>query len=128
SPTFFTFNGGPYIAAVHANGTIIGPSSLFPGASTPALPGEIIQIYGNGFGPTTVPVAAGASTQSGNLPVLPSVAIGCVPATVPFAGLISPGLYQFNVTVPSSAPPGDDAIVATYAGFTTQVGVLLTVQ
>ena len=128
SPTFFTFNGGPYIAAVHANGGIIGPSTLYPGASTPALPGETIQIYGNGFGPTTVPVTAGASTQSGTLPVMPGITIGGLPAAVAYAGLISPGLYQFNITIPSNVPAGDNAITASYAGFTTQPGVLVTVQ
>ena len=50
SPSFFVFNGGPYIAAVHANGSLIGPATLFPGASTPAQPGETIMIYANGFG------------------------------------------------------------------------------
>lgn len=128
STTFFTFNGGPYIAAVHANGAIIGPTTLFPGASTPAQRGETIQIYGNGFGPTTVPVAAGSSVQSGTLPVMPTITVGGVPATVTFAGLISPGLYQFNIVVPSTVTPGDNAIVATYSGFTTQPGVVLTVQ
>ena len=128
SPSFFVFNGGPYVAAVHANGNIIGPTSLYPGASTPAQPGEAIQIYANGFGPTSTPVVAGSSVQSGTLPTLPVITIGGIAATVQFAGLISPGLYQFNVVVPSTAANGDNAIVATYSGFTTQAGALLTVQ
>jgi uncharacterized protein (TIGR03437 family) len=41
--------------------------------------------------------------------------------------LISPGLYQFNVVVPASTPAGDNALTATYAGLTTQSGVLVTV-
>ena len=45
SPSFFVFNGGPYIAAVHLNGSLIGPTTLYPGYSTPAQPGETIVIY-----------------------------------------------------------------------------------
>jgi uncharacterized protein (TIGR03437 family) len=47
---------------------------------------------------------------------------------VQFAGLVSPGLYQFNVIVPASAPDGDNAVVATYNGVATQSGMLLTIQ
>jgi hypothetical protein len=38
SPSFFVFNGGPYVAAVHANGSLIGPATLYPGSTTPATP------------------------------------------------------------------------------------------
>ncbi len=128
SPAFFTFNGGPYVAAIHANGNIIGPTTLFPGYSTPAQRGETIQIYGNGFGPVSNAVTPGASQQSGTLPTMPTFTIGGVTATVTFAGLISPGLYQFNVVVPANITPGDNSITATYGGFSTQSAALLTVQ
>jgi len=39
------------------------------------------------------------------------VRIGGVDAAIAFAGLISPGLYQFNVVVPE-VPDGDRTIVA----------------
>ena len=48
-------------------------------------------------------------------------------ATVAYAGLVSPGLYQFNVTVPS-LPSGDAPITAQIGGVQTQTGVSLTVQ
>jgi hypothetical protein len=38
------FNGGPYVAAVHANGSPVGPTTLYPGA-TPAKPGEVVVLY-----------------------------------------------------------------------------------
>jgi hypothetical protein len=47
---------------------------------------------------------------------------------VQFAGLVSPGLYQFNVVVPVTAPNGDNTLTAQYNGLTAQSGVLLTVQ
>ncbi len=128
SESFFLFNGGPYIAATHANGSLIGPTSLYPGASTPAKPGETILVYANGFGSTTVPVVSGSVTQSGSLPALPDVTIGGTSATLTFAGLISPGLYQFNVVVPSSAAGGDNPIQAAYGGQTTPSGTLITIQ
>jgi uncharacterized protein (TIGR03437 family) len=59
---------------------------------------------------------------------MPVITVGGIPATVQFAGLISPGLYQFNIAVPASATNGDNIIVATYSGFATQSGALLTVQ
>jgi uncharacterized protein (TIGR03437 family) len=51
-----------------------------------------------------------------------------VSATVLFAGLVSPGDYQFNVVVPSSLSDGDKPIAATFNGATTQTGVLITIQ
>jgi uncharacterized protein (TIGR03437 family) len=128
SPSFFVFNGGPYVAATHANGALIGPASLYPGASVPAKPGETIVLYGNGFGSTTIPVISGSITQSGSLSPLPVVKIGGVAATVMFAGLVSPGEFQFNVVVPSSLADGDQPVTATYNGQSTQSGTLITIQ
>jgi uncharacterized protein (TIGR03437 family) len=127
SPSFFIFGGGPYVVATHGDGSLIGPASLYPGLTTPAQPGETIVLYANGFGPTSTPVVSGSETQSGSLNPLPVVTIGVNPATVQFAGLISPGLFQFNVVVPASTPAGDNALTATYSGLSTQSGVLVTV-
>jgi uncharacterized protein (TIGR03437 family) len=129
SPSFFIFGGGPYIAATHANGTYIGSTSLYPGLTTPAQPGETIVMYGNGFGPTSTQVVSGSETQSGTLSPMPVITIGGVTATVRFAGLnVTPGEFQFNVVVPSTLSGGDQPIIAMYNGLTTQVGTLLTVQ
>jgi uncharacterized protein (TIGR03437 family) len=128
SPSFFVFNGGPYVAAAHANGSYIGPASLYPGLTTPAKPGETVVIYANGFGPTSVPVVSGSVTQSGTLSPLPVIRIGAVAATVNFAGLVAPGQFQLNVVVPASLANGDQPIAATYNGMTTQAGTLITIQ
>lgn len=128
SPTFFTFTGSSYVTAIHANGSLIGPATLYPGYSTPAQPGETILLYANGFGSTSASVVSGSETQSGTLPSTPAVNIGGIPASVQFAGLISPGLYQFNVVVPTSLPAGDAAVTATYNGVSTQPGVLLSIN
>lgn len=128
SPSFFVFNGGPYVAATHADGSYIGPTTLYPGSTTPAKPGETVVLYANGFGPTSVPVVSGSETQSGALSPLPAIKIGGVSASATFAGLVAAGEFQFNVVVPSSLASGDQSITATYGGRTTQAGTLITVQ
>jgi len=128
SPSLFVFNGGPYVAATHSNGAYAGPPTLYPGLTTPARPGEIIVLYGNGFGPTSTPVVGGAVTQSGSLPVMPIIKIGGIAATVQFAGLVFPGQYQFNVAIPSNLGDGDQSITAIYNNQSTQSGTLITVQ
>ena len=128
SPSFFIFNGGPYLCATHVNGSLLGPSSLYPGSTTPAKPGETVVIYANGFGPTSAAVVSGSGTQSGTLSPLPSIAIGGVAATVLFAGLVAPGEFQFNVVIPASLANGDQPITAAYNGLSTQTGTLITVH
>jgi uncharacterized protein (TIGR03437 family) len=127
SPSLFVFNSGPYVAAAHAGGSLLGPDGLYPG-STPAKPGETILLFANGFGPVSLPVIKGSVSQSGILSPQPSITIGGVSAAVSFAGLVSPGEFQFNVTVPSSVGNGDQSIVAAYGGQTTQPGTLITVH
>ena len=127
APSFFVFNGGPYIAATHLNGSLIGPATLYPGASTPATPGETIVLYANGFGPTSTLVTSGSVTQSGTLSPLPVITMGGVPATVAFAGLVAPGEFQFNVVVPSTLANGDQSILATYNSQSTQSNTLITI-
>ena len=128
SPSFFVLKGGPYVTAIHTDASLIGPLSLYPGLTTPARPGEVIELYANGFGATSPPVVNGSTSQMGNLPTLPLVKIGGAAATVQFAGLVSPGLYQFNVVVPLSATTGDNALTAAYNGVNTLPGTLLTIQ
>ena len=50
-PAFFTIDNGVYVAALHADYTLVGSSSLLPGVTTrPAQPGETMLLYGTGFG------------------------------------------------------------------------------
>jgi uncharacterized protein (TIGR03437 family) len=127
SLSFFVFDA-THVVATHLDGSLIGPTSLYPGLSTPAKPGERIIVYANGYGPTSVAVVAGSVTQSGTLGTLPTLQIAGTAATVEFAGLISPGLYQFNIDVPAGAPDGDLAIQSQYGGQVTQTGAVIAVQ
>src|SRR5450759_2484418 len=81
SPSLFVINGGPYVLATHADGSLLGPASLYPGVTTPAQPGETIVVYGNGFGTTSPPVVSGSTGQSGRLPASPLFKIGGNAAT-----------------------------------------------
>jgi len=127
SLAFFTFDA-THVTATHADGSLIGPVTLYPGLSTPAKPGETIIVYANGFGTTTVPIVSGGVTQSGTLTGMPIVGIGGFVASVPFAGLVAPGEFQFNIVVPSSAPDGDLGISAAYDNAFTPSSATLAVQ
>jgi uncharacterized protein (TIGR03437 family) len=128
APAFFTM-GGNYAAAEHADYTLVGEPGLIAGAiTTPAKPGEIILIYGTGFGPTSPPLpSAQLVTTPAVLANSVQVTIGGVSAPWIFAGLAGSGLCQFNVTVPN-VPNGDAAVVAQIGGVQTQTGVLITIQ
>jgi uncharacterized protein (TIGR03437 family) len=133
SLSFFEFvssSGRHYVYGRHlADNTIIGPATLFPGQTTPVKPGETIYVAGNGFGTTDMPVLSGAVTQAGTLPKpWPLVQIAGVPATVLFAGLVAPGTYIFNITLPVNLPDGDLALTATYDGLSIQPNLVITVQ
>jgi uncharacterized protein (TIGR03437 family) len=128
SPSFFVFGGGPYVAATHLDGTYLGPATLYPGYTTPAKPGDVVVLYGNGFGPIPAPIMPGSRLQYGALPMTPFITIGTKMAIVGFNGLVAAGEFQFNVTLPMDLPDGDLAITATYNGLATQAGTLITIQ
>lgn len=133
-PALFVIDpSNKYAAAEHLDGSLVGKAGLLGGSvpSTPAVRGETIEVYGTGFGPTNpasiqdqlipapVPVANASSWQA---------RIGGVNATITYAGLIGSGLYQFNITVPTSVSTGDQSLVISNGSASTQPGVLITLQ
>lgn len=110
APGLFAFANGTDIAAVHPDGVIVAAPDTFPGnTSRPALPGDIVSLYGTGFGPTDPPVPSG-EIYAGAAPLVSlqglTIHIGRKPAEVKFAGLSAAGLHQFNVVVPPNLTPG----------------------
>ena len=106
-----------------------GPASLYPRVDLlPPNPAEPIVLYANGFGPTSTPVVNGSVSQSGTLSPLPTVTIGGAPATVAFAGLISPGLFQLNIVIPDTTLSGDNPVIATINGTPSTPAALIAVQ
>jgi uncharacterized protein (TIGR03437 family) len=132
SPSFFeavSSGGVHYVLGTHAgDGSLIGPSSLFPNSSRPVSPDENIDLIATGLGPTDTPVVSGSLSQTGNLSVLPAITIGGVPATVSSAGLLGIGTYVIKLTVPSNVPDGDLPVSATYNGSSAQPNVMITVR
>jgi uncharacterized protein (TIGR03118 family) len=124
APAFFTLgtnstNGNIYVAAEHTNGTLVGPAATIK-AATPAAPGETIVLYATGFGPA---VASGEVLE-----VTPTIAIDGIAADVTYAGLVGPGLYQFNLVVPVGVTLGQDVLVVGLSGnFGTQANAYLTI-
>lgn len=126
APAFLLFNGEGYVVATHANFSLLGPRTLYPGATTPALPGETVVIYGVGFGIQGATLTEGSSTQSALL-----AGLACSVAGTPTSAagaLIAPGLYQVNVKIPDNATSGDKPIACTYNGASTQSIAKITVQ
>jgi uncharacterized protein (TIGR03437 family) len=77
-------------------------------------------LFGTGFG------AALASGEA--LAQAPAIVIDGIDADVSFAGLVGPGLYQFNVVVPSTVTLGQDVLVVGLSGnFETQPNAFLTI-
>jgi len=135
APAFFLFGTSTSIATLLAGtGTIIANPSVVPGAR-PAHPGEIISLFGTGFGDTSPSLTAGQLASGiANLTNSITVTIGGVTLSssdVLYAGL-SPGsisgLYQINVRVPSSTPAGDIPVTITIGGSQTQSGATIPVQ
>lgn len=126
-PTFLLFNASGPVVATHADYSLLGAATLYPGYSTPAKPGETVLVYAIGFGLPVNPLTNGSSSQSGSLPSLPACQVGGAPASV-IATLISPGLYQLNLTIPSTAQSGNNSISCTYNGAATPSGDIISVQ
>ncbi len=107
SPSVYSLNqsGAGAGAILHADYSVVG-------AAKPAAAGETLLIYLTGMGAVNPSVAdgtAGGATPLSNtaVPVSQiSVLVGGVPGRVIYSGLAPgyPGLYQINVTLPSSLP------------------------
>ncbi len=133
-PALFLFTQTPtrFPAAVRAtDGRFIAPAGLFAGVTTePAKPGDIVLLFGTGFGPTTPAVAPGR-VFSGAAPLTDAaslqVRVGGMDVRPSFAGLSGSGLYQFNVTVPN-LPDGNHRIEMLINGQPIQTDVLLAIK
>jgi uncharacterized protein (TIGR03437 family) len=114
------YGGGSY--------DLVGPLNTFSYNTRPVKAGEVLTLYGVGFGSTFTPVPAG-QPFSGSSPTFSPVAvtIGGVPATVTYSGIVQAGLYQINLTVPA-APSGDQAVVASVNDVLTPAGPVVTMQ
>lgn len=117
APASFVVGGKQYIAATFSDGvTYVLPPGAVPGVSSrQAKPGEVITIYGVGFGGVTPSIPAGQVVQQFNTLASPvAFSFGGTAATANYSGLAPSqvGLYQFNVTVPNV--PNSDLVPLTF--------------
>jgi len=138
SPAFFTL--GTQAIATRQDYSYALKNGTIPGVTTvPAKPGDVLILWGTGFGVTTPPTLPGVvtpsdKTYSTSTPV--TVTINNIPATV-YGAALAPGyagLYQVAIQVPASLANGDWPIVATIGSTvlfdvtSSPGGVILTVQ
>ena len=132
APGLFTTGAGKgtddkaclYPAAVHLDGALVGRPGSLPG-SRPAIPGEIILVFGTGFGASNPPQPTGVLHPPTLLGSLPFASIGGAGASINAGALISPGLYQFNVVAPAGLAAGVDHSIQI--GFSPQAASQLGV-
>lgn len=117
APSSFIIAGKQNVVALFSDGTtfVLPPAAISAVASRRAQPGDVITLYGIGFGPVTPGIPAGQIVQQSNaLAMSLQILFGTTPATFSYDGLApsAVGLYQFNVTVPNVT--GSDAVPVTF--------------
>jgi uncharacterized protein (TIGR03437 family) len=131
-PAFFQW--GNYAVATRQDFSLAVKNGTFTGATTvPAKPGDVIILWGTGFGPTSPSAPAGAQTPSTatyNTATPVTVKIGTQSATV-YGAALAPGyagLYQVAIQIPASLANGDYPVVATIAGVQSPSTTMITIQ
>ena len=132
-PAFFLW-ANQYAVATYQDYSYAVKNGAIGGlATTPAAPGDVLILWGTGFGPTN-PAAPAGQEVPGNTTYSTAdavtVTVGGITATV-YGAALAPGfagLYQVAIQVPASAPNGDLPIVAKVGGVSSPASTLLTVQ
>jgi uncharacterized protein (TIGR03437 family) len=130
-PAFYapgSSGGSFFVTAQSSNGELVGNPRIDSRVRRALQPGEVVSIFGTGFGeavgaPPTTSMFSGAFS----LRLQPVITIGGVTVANVTGYLVSPGLYQFNITVPN-LPDGDYPIVASLAGGSSSRSAVVTIQ
>ena len=116
------YGGGAY--------DIAGPTGTSLGYKTVAAKqGDVVALFGVGFGPTSPAVPAG-QLFSGAAATTSSVQLtmGGASVTPSFTGLSGAGLYQVNVVIPAGLGTGDQSLLGIFSSNTTQSTVVISLQ
>jgi uncharacterized protein (TIGR03437 family) len=127
APAFFQYPGTSYVAASRLPdyAPVADPAAL-PG-TVAARPGDLVVLWGTGFGDTNPPVPAGTTVSGApQVATAPTVTVGGIQAEVESAGLTTgcAGLYQVTIRIPPTAA-GRVAVQASVGGVRTADGVNL---
>ena len=117
-----TYGGGSY--------DIVGPTGTSLGYKTVAAKaGDVVELFGVGFGPTNPAVLAG-QPYSGAAPTTNPVQLQIHGTSVTpfFSGISGAGLYQINLTIPAGLGTGDQPLLATAGGVQTQSFVVISLR
>ncbi len=109
---------------------IIGPTGKSLGyATVAARAGDIVELFGTGFGPTSPAVPAGQAYSGAAATINPvTLLINNVSVKPAFAGVSGAGLDQINFVVPAGLGAGDVPLLATTGGAQTQTGIVISLQ
>jgi uncharacterized protein (TIGR03437 family) len=118
---YYQVNSKNYAAALFQDYSVVGDPAIVPGTHK-AKPGDIIQLYASGLGPSP----SGTAVTS-PIPITGvGVTIGATNAQVLAAALVAPGQYQVNFTVPQMAD-GEYPITVSISGKTSPPDILFEV-
>ncbi len=117
APGYLNIGGAQYLGALFPDfQTFVAPPGAIPGyPSRRAKPGDVVVIFGIGFGPVTPNIPAGQIVPGNSTLTLPfQIFFGSTQATLQYWGLAPDlvGVYQFNVVVPNIA--ASDAVPVTF--------------
>jgi uncharacterized protein (TIGR03437 family) len=130
-PAFFLW-GGKYPVATRQDFTLAVKNGTLGAPTTPAKPGEVIILWGTGFGPTTPPAPFGVQIPASTFPTANPVKVSVGGTDAEFFGAaMAPGfagLYQVAIRIPASAADGDLSIVATVNGAQSPASTVITIQ
>jgi uncharacterized protein (TIGR03437 family) len=126
APAFFQYPGTKYASASRLpDWAAVADPAAVPG-TVAARPGDLLVLWGTGFGATNPAVAAGTAVSGAPAVVAaPTVMVGGVAADVITTVLTTgcAGLYQVTVRIPPAAPAGPLAVQASVGGVRTPDGV-----
>ncbi len=132
-PAYFQWPGNQAVAT-RQDFSLAAKAGTFAGTSTVAAkPGDVIILWGTGFGPTTPAAPVGVETPSDttySTTTLPVVKINNIMAVV-YGAALTPGfagLYQVAILVPSSLEDGDWPVETTIGGVQSASGATLSVK
>ena len=124
APQLFANNG--IAAAIDA--TTYGATPAPVSASNPAHAGDVVELYGNGFGPVYNQPPSGTVAPPNPLPTtkaLCTASVGGKDAFVSYCGLAGfPAEYQINITVPAGLTAGNQPVVVSTGGASTKTVML----
>jgi uncharacterized protein (TIGR03437 family) len=139
APEFFYFvhtaSGQNPIAAINATtkGNIGAPGLVSGGTFTPAKRGDLLTLFGTGFGATNPSFGPGVLPGgAAQVTASTSITFGGVKLAatdILYVGVTeNAGLYQVNLQVPEGVPDGDQSLVITVGGVTSPAGGFITVK